>query len=390
MAPIGSNFDLPHLASLGSGPVFAFSPSRKLKHTLMKLGYTHFCSLLAIPPRWLLPADGRPGMIAGTQIYEPYKWKPQVIKKLLIGMMRTGWDGWPCFKVLVASKDRFPLAALVHNVTGEAQPLFAFSLGRQLAVCKLAIQVMRPGGEILGYMKLPLTNVASERVRNEANMLERLWQYPVLRQHVPRVLYAGGLNENWVLFQSALPGERGPLLFNGAHERFLQILRDVYSLEMPGQVVIGSVAAKWEKTVRHMGTEWEELGQEVLRSATRDLQGKVIQCGVMHGDFAPWNTRLQQGELLLYDWESGGWGAPTSWDMFHFEVQTAFFFRKRMEFQACKDGASNQISFMLFVLNSVCQFLEEQNYSAIDHYKGLLIGTLQRRQALLESSASAA
>ena len=202
-------------------------------------------------------------------------------------------------------------------------------------------------------MKLPLTNAAIERVRNEASILQRLWNFPALRPHIPRLLYAGDCSGTYVLFQGALQGARGPTTLDEIHRSFLQKLWDVHAVRMPGQSLIEVVAAKWERVVPRLGAEWERLGEEVLRRASRDLEGKTMRCGVMHGDFAPWNTRVLEERLLLFDWESATWEAPTSWDTFYFQVQASYSFRKNRRFQMPKRESNEEISFMLYLLNSV-------------------------------------
>jgi len=386
VGPVRSKVELPDLAGLGSPPVFSLSPSHELTSTLREKGYTHVHSFAAIPsqtmPRWLLPTGDSCALLAGAHIYQPYKWTARVIKSALIGMMKMGWYGWWDSPVLVASRGTSSVEALVRAVTGEDDPLFALSLGRQAAVRKLTIQVMRRSGDILGYMKLPLTDAAAERVRKEAGVLDRLWNFPAIRPHIPRILYAGKWNGTYVLFQSALEGERGPVGFNEMHQQLLKTLRNVHWAEMPGQALTGKLAAKWQKAVRHLGGEWEGLGQEVLRRSTRDLYGKVLRCGVMHGDFAPWNTRVRNNTLLLFDWESADWDAPISWDVFHFQVQTSHLLSKHKGLKASPaPERSDETLFMLYVLSSVCGFLEEENQSGISHHKKLLIGQLQGRRA---------
>ncbi len=329
-------------------------------------------------------------MLAGTCVYQPHKWAARAVKNALIGMMKMGWNGLWCSEVLIASTGKLGLEILVRNVTGEERPIFAMSLGRQAAVRKLTVQVMRPSGDVLGYLKLPLTDTAVERVSNEARTVEQLWNCPALRPYIPRVLYSGVWNGSYVLFQSPLEGERGPLIFNGMHDKFLRALWDVQRTEVPGRTVINAVAAKWKRTAQRLGGKWEEIGDEVLRRSTRDLQGKMLQCGVMHGDFAPWNTRVRQDQLFLFDWESADWQAPNAWDIFYFQVQSFYFFHKQKDFQIPQREASDESSFMLYALNSVCQLLEEQNLKGIDLYKKLLLRAFQRKHIWLEGPISAA
>jgi hypothetical protein len=387
--------ELPDLAGIGSPPVFSLSPSCKLTDSLRQKGYAYVRYFAALPsyskPRWLLPIGASCGMLAATQMYLPHTRTARILKSLVVRIIKTGWDGWLHSRVLIASRDPLPLEDLVRDITGEQRPIFALSLGRQPAVRKLTVQVMRPSGEVLGYMKLPLTDAAIDRVRNEAAVLERLWKFPTLRPHIPRLLYAGNWNNTHVLFQSPLKGEAGPISFDGLHERFLRALWNVRRVERPGQALIDKVATNWGKAAPILGGKWNDLGQEVLRRSTRDLQGKMLRYSVMHGDFAPWNTRLRLGELLLFDWESADWEAPSLWDVFHFRVQTTFSFKTNSgQYLPSNLARPETASFMLYLLNSVCQYLQEENYCAIGLRQKLLTSQLREENILPENPASAA
>lgn len=59
------------------------------------------------------------------------------------------------------------------------------------------------------------------------------------------------------------------------------------------------------------------------------------------------------------------------WDMSHFELLTTTSLGKNSE-QHTLDVEFGGTVFMLYLLNSVCQFLEEGNYKAISHRQRLL------------------
>jgi hypothetical protein len=181
-----------------------------------------------------------------------------------------------------------------------------------------------------------------------------------------------------MLFQSPLEGDIGPTHLNGIHEEFLHVLWNVYRVEKPGKTLIQKVGARWEKVAPLLGVKWEELGREVLIRATRVINDKVLPFSIMHGDFAPWNTRVRDKELLLFDWESADWEAPTTWDMSHFEVLTTSSLGKNSGHHTF-DVESGGTFFMLYLLNSVCQFFEEGNHKEISYRQGLL--TEQFRQS---------
>jgi Phosphotransferase enzyme family len=385
LGPIQRKTELPDLFDSGSPHVFSFCPSAKLAHRLSKKGYKYFRYFAAVPsqnaPRWVLPLGASGETLAAARIYLPYRRVARILKRVVVRMINAGCDGWLRSRILIASKEPLPLEELVREVTGEERPIFALSLGRQAAVRKLTVQVISPKGATLGYLKFPLTDKAVGRVRHEAAILERLGNFPSLRPHIPRILYAGSWNDSYMLFQTSLEGEVGPLTLGHLHDKFLHTLRDVHTLEKPGQHVVDDMAARWKNAAQLLGGKWKELGAEVLRRSARELQGKMLRCGVMHGDFAPWNTRARAGELLLFDWESADWEAPLSWDLFHFGVQTASSFNK--------NGAQYLLSspvppatpcFMLYLLSTTCQFLEEQNYTAIGVRENLLLRELHNRQ----------
>lgn len=381
VGPIRTGNEVAGLEKLGSPPALLLSPPQKVAKVLVHKGYTHVRRFVAIPfssvPRWVLPIGDANVTLIGTQIYMPHKWLPTAIKTLVEAMIKIGWSSSLGSQVLVASKEPLELETLVGQLTGEWNPVFALSLGRRLAVRKLTVQVMRPDGEILGYMKLPLTAAAVERVRHEASVLQRLWDFPALRSHIPRLLHSGSWNKTYLLFQSPVLGQLGPTNLTKAHEDFLQTLWRVNRTERSGQSLVEAIGEKWEKVVVSLGPKWKDLGQEVLRRSALELNGQTVSCAIGHGDFAPWNTRVYQERLLLFDWESAQWEVPLLWDIFHFKLQTAVSLRKRNGINL-PAGRDARTAYRLYLLSSVIQFLQEGNLAAIDHRQKLLTSELER------------
>jgi hypothetical protein len=281
-------------------------------------------------------------------------------------------------KLLVASRGALPLEALVQEVTGEGETVFALSLGTPNRFRKLTIQVMRPDGEILGYIKLPLTEAATERVRHEAEVLRRLWDVAALRGHIPKVLHAADWENGYILFQSRGPSHPGPIQFNNLHEDFLQKLRGLPQVQKAGEALVKEVAARWQRTEPSLDSAWRALGRAALTKAEQELDGASIPCGTMHGDFAPWNTRVENGRLYAFDWESAAWDAPILWDLFHFHVQVASLLKKNSKrVLALSRFSGERASFLLYLLASVCQQVEEKaplGHTGL-HYRQRLLST---------------
>src|SRR5664280_1369722 len=198
-------------------------------------------------PGWLFPLGDKHTMLAGFHIYTPYARVARMVKALAVRAIKAGWNGWGCSRVLIASREHLPLEKLVAEVTGELEPSFAMSLGVGGNVRKLTVQIMRPNGEILGYVKLPLTEAAVERVRHEASILERLRHFAPLRPYIPKVLYANEWGGGYILFQSPGPSCPGPGEFGALHESFLSTLWSAYQVQKSGRDLVEKVAARWRK-----------------------------------------------------------------------------------------------------------------------------------------------
>jgi hypothetical protein len=360
----------------------SLNPSKSTKKCLASQGYTNTRVFFALPsltsPRWLFPLGNGRCTHEGLQIYKPYAKAARILKGLLTTMVAAHCQGLAPHRVLVSSRGPLPLETLVREVTGECQPVFALSLGTEMRFQKVSVQVMRPDGEILGYVKLPLTDAAVERIRHEAETLNHLWSFPALRFHIPRVFYSGEWGNGYILFQTGGPPRPGPVQFNHQCKEFLQLLWGIQASEKPGHVLWEEVASRWRKAEPGLSSGWRALGQAALAKAKRELDVVMVPCGVAHGDFAPWNMRAGDGRLYVFDWESASWEAPISWDIFHFKTQVAALLNKKNDMHISGDRRSGErASFLLYLLNSACELSGEESPAQ-------RVGLEYRRQLLAE------
>jgi len=344
-------------------------------------------AFLALPsarhPRWLLPMDAAGGRVpGGLEIYTPYTPMARLGKLATQTLLRAGWRGRRRDRVLLTARQPLALEKLVAEITGEPRPMFALALGTAGRYRKLTAQAMRPDGEILGYLKFPLTAAAGARIRHEAAMLEGLWQYTELRPHLPRVLHAGLWEDGYLLFQSSGPAEAAGVEFGPAHEAFLRRLAAARRTGQAGERIVERTAERWRAVAPRLSAGWRELGSETLRRAAAGLRGAPVDCGIGHGDFAPWNTRAAGGRLFVYDWEAADWDAPLGWDGFHFDVQVASLLGRRGHRLPPPQRAPlprARASFWLYLLHSACLGMEEQSPACpgVDFRRQLLMTELR-------------
>ncbi|MGO9021239.1 MAG: phosphotransferase [Syntrophobacteraceae bacterium] len=329
-------------------------------------------------PRWLIPLGERCWSRSGLMIYTPYKPVPRILKKLLMLFVGAGGASWLRDTVSVETAANFPLAGLVTEVTGEMRPMFALSLGAPGSYRKLTVQVMRPDGQILGYIKLPLTEAATARIREEASMLGALQQFEALRPRVPKILYEGRWEDGYLLFESCGPLTPAPAKFGSIYEDFLHKLWDSQPSEKPGLAVAEEVAQRWDTIKDRQNSILRSLGNGALARARRELAGKKIRCGIVHGDFAPWNAQVSNGQLYVFDWESATPQSPVLWDIFHFHTQVSALLKKNYYKRLDLDRRKgDRALFVLYLLNSISECLGDG--AATDQ-----LGLLFRRKLLAE------
>ena len=138
---------------------------------------------------------------------------------------------------------------------------------------------MRADGIILGYLKMPLKTGAENRLRHEAETVEKLYRFAKLRAHIPRLLFAGSWAGRYVVFQSAIEGEAGPVHITERHEEFLKILHSCEPSMTPGRKLVQRTAQQWEKVAPRLETHWQRLGREALRIASRELDSYQLLRG---------------------------------------------------------------------------------------------------------------
>ncbi len=290
-----------------------------------RVGATH--RYLAVPgaanPRLLLPLDAPRALHAGINAYAPWTLRAKTAKSLLHA---ASWAG-----VVHAAGDQIELdesylldiRELTREVTGVNDPVFALLPGTPGRRSNLTLKAMRRDGAELGFVKVPSTVEAVARVRHEAAVLRILGRNETLGGSIPQVLFAGEWGEGgYLLFQSVGAGKPGPTHFGRPHRDFLRALIATSSVSRNAKELVEETAVEWEQgPASAMDASWRSLARFSLEEAAAGLAGASVSCGIAHGDFAPWNARLSEGRLFVFDWEAAEWEAPACWDRFHFEIQ---------------------------------------------------------------------
>ena len=341
-------------------------------------------------PRWLLPLDSTKSAISSLDLCTVYAQRARLLKNLLRLSIRARSSKLLLNQMDLSRESLAPLEDLVDETLGVKSPAFAVSIPTPGRNSKATIQIMSRDGEILGFLKVPLTNEAARRTRHEASALRRLAGFPALRSCVPEVLFAGVWNGTYVLLQTPLAGRPAGCRFSFRHGSFLRKLHAAGLSVRNGEDLVAVTASRWRKLAGDAEGDWVKAGERALDKAADRLVSTLIPCGISHGDFAPWNLRVQGERLRAFDWESAKWNAPTHWDWFHFQIQVQATLGFRL--QTALPGRlpeSLKPLFTLYLLNSLCDGYDEGMEAKGLRYRQRLLNGLLTAKAGRAVSVSA-
>ncbi len=78
----------------------------------------------------------------------------------------------------------------------------------------------------------------------------------------------------------------------------------------------------WRHLRKAAGTE------PLMKTLEERLGEQESRLALCHGDFAPWNIKVEHGTWTVLDWERGEINGIPGWDWFHYEIQLAILARK--------------------------------------------------------------
>jgi hypothetical protein len=363
--------------------LFCKPASNQMLMSLGGQGYSYMRRFGMLPsaenPRWMLTLDNCSQAISGLSTFKPHSFRNSVVKVLAKAFVRADWPAWLRNTMLIASKNLPEIENLTRELTGIPEPGHSFCLGTPGNFSKLTVQISDTHGDVPAYIKVPLTDKAVKRVENEARFLERLGVEPAIRRSIPRRLHASKWGESFILFQESVPGAGGPMRLTGAHQQFLAGLRQIRSVRRSGLSLVQQVGDYFSGA--NFTSEMHEIGNETLREASLELASEEIECGITHGDFAPWNTSSYGSSLYVFDWEMASDDLPHVWDTLHYLAQTQSLLRagpgpqRWVEQSYCSRGV-----YLLYLLYSATQLSMEASPSNGIAYRAALL-----RQALASS-----
>lgn len=198
---------------------------------------------------------------------------------------------------------------------------------------RFVLIVFQQGRKPVAAVKAGLSDRARELIRRERNLLK---QASADRAGLPR-------------FRSEFEDVR-----------LSALATDYYPGDSPVGPAVDQVASLLEawlepsQSVMLSETQpWRDLcaaaaGNPLFAVLSRELSGRPVPRTLFHGDFAPWNVKVDSdGRWTVLDWERGQLAGVPGWDWFHFALQPAILV-ERLGVSALVDRTERLLRSYLF------------------------------------------
>lgn len=225
-----------------------------------------------------------------------------------LGLHRALWLQRPGVQLPAGAEDPEREYALQMGVPGGGQ--------------KLVVREWIPGQEE-SYWKLGQDELPAQLVRSEASALRWLGEHRSSEGLAPELQAAGEEGQlSWLKMQ-ALGGVRAPTTLEDRGLGFLERLagRTARSLPLPDSAWRRKLGERLE-AIQGGAARIAGACAQALQALEAELGEEPLAFTPSHGDFTPWNAKLEGGQLRAFDWEFFSAAAPALFDWHHWQLQT--------------------------------------------------------------------
>ncbi|MEQ8171725.1 MAG: hypothetical protein ABRQ38_22735, partial [Candidatus Eremiobacterota bacterium] len=216
----------------------------------------------------------------------------------------------------------------IKEIMGYKTLYFAISSGTPGHHRKPVIQMITDDGIILGYVKIGWNEGTNTLVQNEARILREI-NTSFNTFLVPRVIYSNSWNGRYLCIQSSPEGkiETAPQTMNPNYMGIIKEMSNFHIRKIPLKESLF-----WKNLIKNIDKIYNHYYLHILKNGIKKIDewigNETLPFHFRHGDFAPWNAKIVNGQLFLFDWEYAELEALPALDLFHFFIQTLWLLKK--------------------------------------------------------------
>lgn len=216
------------------------------------------------------------------------------------------------------------LSAFPQSLAGnDDAPCPTLYFGNPGPLQKLTLFCPNHAGELDKVTKVALNKSANPAIVREAYWLGTLGQLPEISPFLPRLLGEGTLSCGLsYLSMQALPKGISSRRFDRRHRHFLRLLA-THRPELTPWHLSGAhsrLRERMQQALPLMDSHYQTLLQSVMDEVEHEIGQQWLPTCLLHSDFAPWNVRLAEQHLYVFDWEYAEESGNPIQDFLHFHL----------------------------------------------------------------------
>ncbi len=331
---------------------------------------------------WMVPQEG---IRTGLLLYQPSGWKGHLLKKMLPLVGRWRWGRRLLRTTMTGKELEKDIEEAIAKAFGINDFCYSIFFGTPCADQKVTIQVFR-GNHVLGYCKVSDSEKVGRKFQQEMQLLGELNEKGM--HNIPIGKACGQTADGMYYFaqsttkslHSTYPHEWG-----GKQEDFIRELHLRTQISMPYEDTDFCHSIEiLKQRIGWLSKKQQQIVQKAISEIEQHYKGKTVEWSAYHGDFTPWNTFVDDGQLFVFDWEYAQRSCPPLLDKYHWFTQTWIFEKhygaeKILEEYHKKLANSNIFSYLCYLIVTIATYVgrEEKpenvkNIILLDTWTGLI------------------
>jgi hypothetical protein len=268
--------------------------------------------------RWYVPLDSPALSCAAFSLYSPARFSARL--KVLAAKTATylRLPIWYRDQIVIAQRTAPPIEHKLAELFPGRTFRVAISSGAPEPARnrKVSFAVIAMDGTIIGFGKIAGSELSNKLMHDECRALPELAGRGI---GAPELLFAGDVDGTFVTLQKPLRGRNvSPKLGQDK----LALLRSMRSDRLQPACESNLVATLLQR-ISDLPIPRPEL-DDALEEILPILEQTRVPSTIIHGDFAPWNLRADNGKVVAFDWEYAELDGLPLFDETHYRLQVGY------------------------------------------------------------------
>lgn len=268
----------------------------------------HLCRPSLTDPQLLLPLAPRALTVSALRRHHDARTK----KDFAIGLLgelaaRLGFIQMAGGEVVQMAP--FSLVRQLGRDLGEADLRAAISIGPPRRNRKPVLQLLRPSGEPVGFVKIGWSDLTRELVTNEAYWLNQIDGKLPPGMTAPKLLLHQSTSELEIVVTTPLPIKA---TLKPAPPINSQLVLAMARMTGGGRSQVRKLPYLGGWRENPALSQVVDIGKLINKHSSIELE-----LGLWHGDLTPWNTATSAETVMVWDWEFAADNRPVGFDLLH-------------------------------------------------------------------------